>query len=110
MSDTTSHPEYQCRDWKAWHDRMPGSPPTLHVSGTCHVHSSGWRCELRRHEPQGINPRDLLLDLVLHPPEGAAGDVEDDVECSYREDTDAEYDTVSILPNGPASIEVEQVS
>ena len=110
-SASTTPPEHECRDWEAWHDRMPGSPATLRVTGTCEVPSTGWRCELLRHEPPGFNPRDLLLDLVLHPPEGGmGGTMMSDVPCSFEEETDAKYDTVSILPNGPHGIEVKEVS
>jgi hypothetical protein len=33
-------------------------PPTLHVTGECEFPSGGFTLELRRHEPQGFNPRD----------------------------------------------------
>ena len=95
-----------CHDWAAWHDRMPGHPAQLIVTGTCTFPTSGFEVELRRHEPQGINPRDLLLDKIVTPPSGAAADVVTDVEVRYEEITDADYDTVTILPDGP-TIEVK---
>lgn len=98
--------ERDCRDWRAVHDFQPGTPPTLRVTGTCTL-PAGARCELRQHEPQGINPDDLLLELVVHVPEGEPGELSD-VECSYRQETDAVYSTVS-LTDGPYGIPVEQV-
>ena len=73
-----------------------------------HVPTGGYTVELRPHEPQGINPRDLLLDKVVVEPTGPVPDVITDVEVRYEEITDVEYDTVTILPDGP-SVEVEDV-
>ncbi len=97
-----------CRDWSAWHDHEPPGPPVLHVRGECEFPTAGYSVELRRHVPQGINPRDLLLDLIVHEPSGPAADVITVVEARYREETDVEHDTVTILPDGP-SIPVEEV-
>ena len=35
----------ECSDWKAWHDRMPGSKPTLHVTGKCLFPTAGYSVE-----------------------------------------------------------------
>ena len=61
--------------------------------------------ELRRHEPQGFNPKDLLLDRVVHSSDSYDTTT---VSVRYEEGTDFEYDTVTILPDGP-SIPVEVV-
>jgi len=97
-----------CDDWYASHDHMPPGPATLRVRGTCRCPTTGYSVELRRHEPQGINPKDLLLDKVLTPPSGVIGPGSSDVEVRYEEPTDVEYDTVTILPGGP-SIPVQEV-
>jgi hypothetical protein len=94
-------PRPACRDWEAWHDRMPGSQPALHVTGRCEFPTSGYAVRLERAEPQGINPRDLLLELVVTPPTGPVTQVVTEVEARYDEETDAEYDTVTIRPDGP---------
>ncbi len=94
-----------CDDWHAIHDRMPPGPATLRVTATCRCEPGGRKRELRPHEPQGINPKDLLLDLV----EGYE-ECEGEYELEFREDTDTEYETVSILPDGPSGIEVETIS
>jgi hypothetical protein len=92
----------KCEDWKAYHDHMPPGPATLRVTATCSC-PPGRTLELRRKEVQGINERDLLLELTEVEQDG-------DGELEYREDTDMRYDTVSILPDGPYGIEVEIVS
>ena len=97
-----------CHDWAAWIDRQPPGPPTLHVTGQCEFPSGGFTVELRRHEPQGFNPRDLLLDKIVTPPSGPATTAITTVEARYREDDPLDFDTVTILPNGP-QILVEQV-
>jgi hypothetical protein len=96
--------------WEAWHDRMPGKPATLHVTGTCSCPTPGYALELQRHEPQGINPGDLLLRLVEDRPTGPQPEVITPASVEYREETDARYDSVSIVPEGPAGIPVRDVS
>ena len=96
--------------WEAWHDRMPGKAATLHVVGTCICPTPGYTLELERHEPPGINERDLLLDLVQTDPTGPQPDVLHPTRVEYRDETDTRYDTVSILPDGPSGIPVREVS
>ncbi|HEX8645478.1 MAG TPA: hypothetical protein VF715_01165, partial [Thermoleophilaceae bacterium] len=95
--------ECKCDDWMAVHDHMPPGPATLRVTASCTC-PPGRTLELRRKEPQGINPRDLLLELVEIEQEGGGyggGGSDETADLEYREDTDVEYDTVSILPDGP---------
>lgn len=96
--------------WDAWHDHMPGKAATLHVVGTCSCPTPGYTLELKLHEPQGINPRDLLLDLVETEPSGPQREVITPTQVEYREETETHYETVSILPDGPAGIQVREVS
>lgn len=80
----------------------------MHVRGECEFPSAGYSVELRRKEPQGINPKDLLLERVVHEPSGPVAQAITVVEARYREETDFEFDTVTILPDGP-SIPVQEV-
>jgi hypothetical protein len=104
-------PVRDCGHWTAVHDREPPSPAVLRVRGRCRFPIAGFSVELRRHEPQGSNPRDLLLDRIGHPPEGfpPPGMVVDVVDVDYQEETEAEFDTVTILPDG-VSVPVQVVS
>ena len=90
----------RCRDWSAWHDHQPPGPPVLHVRGECEFPTAGYSVGLRRTEPQGINPKDLLLDLIVREPTGPAAEVITPLEARYSEETDVEYETVTILPDG----------
>jgi len=98
--------EGECRAWSAIHDLEPPGG-TLIVTATCAVPRAGYTVELRRHEPQGINPEDLLLDKVVEGPPGQSAEMITDVAVRYQEETDFNYRTVTILPDGP-TIEVER--
>lgn len=99
-----------CQDFTAHHDRMPGSPAKLIVEGSCTVPSGGYTLELVRHEPQGFNHTDLLLLVVATAPEGPATGAQETIRVRYEEETDVDYATVSILPNGPFGVDVEIAS
>lgn len=79
----------------------------LMVRGWCTFPNSGWSMELRHAEPQGTTPGDLLLERVVALQEGYHADVLKAIEVEYDEQTDVEYDTVTILPDGP-TIEVQR--
>lgn len=87
--------------------RRPPGPGVLRVEGACTFATTGFEVSLLRHEPQGFNPRDLLLDLVVEPPDpdDFVGQAFTTVPVSYQETTEADLDTVTILPDG-VSIEV----
>jgi hypothetical protein len=53
------------RDWYAWNDRMPPRPDKFHITGEVLVPNPGVKVLLLPREPQGINPKYLLLDLLL---------------------------------------------
>jgi hypothetical protein len=99
----------ECSEWDAWHDHMPGGPATLIVSGACKFPDDRYKVVLRRREPQGINPKDLLLELIGTEERSGTELVEETaLEVRYEEQTDFEYDTVTILPDG-AVIPVKEV-
>ncbi len=86
----------KCRDWKAL--RGPG---VLVVDGWCTFPTAGFNVELRKVEPQGANPADLLLERVVTVPEGYQPPVVRAIEVHWEDETDFEYETVTILPDGP---------
>jgi hypothetical protein len=97
MSDRVVEPS---RWWYAWHDWMPGSPPTLHVSGELSFASPGYRASLKKHNPQEEGEETLVLDLIIEASEDSgdkAETTEDVQEVRYREDTDTQYQNVMIL-------------
>lgn len=83
----------------------PDAPPgALTVDGECTLGSTGYTVALVRHEPQGINPRDLLLDLIVTPPspDDIVAPVLTKYPVRYEEETRVYLDTVTILPDGPS--------
>jgi len=88
-----------CSGWKAWHDNQPPGPATLHVIGKCTFPTSGYSVELKRHEPQGINPQIYILDKIVHTPTGNVSQIVTDVDVKYIEKTKAKYSEVHILPD-----------
>lgn len=107
--ENTRQTRWTCSGWSAWHDRMPGSKATLHVTGSCEFPSSGYSVELKPHEPQGFIPAIYLLDLIVHEPTGPSSDVMSTEEVHYREETDKRYTHVQILPED-VLVEVKEVS
>jgi hypothetical protein len=87
------------------HDREPPGPRLLRVHGKCEFPTEGYSVELKRSEPQGISPRDLLLHLIVHEPTDPVANTE--VDADYEEETNIENDTVRI--QGYVSISVEVV-
>lgn len=104
-----SENQIQCGDGHAWHDRMPGKPPTLYVVGRCIFPTTGYTVELRPVTPQGINPAVYILEKVVTAPTGPVLEVETVVPLYYREETRALYSHVHILPEN-AVIDVREVS
>lgn len=109
MSEENSNP-YDGQ-WAAWLDTMPGSPWTLHVKGVLQMPTPGYELKLCEHEPQGINPAILLLDLIVTPPDPdlIVPQVITEEEARFKKDTETKYESVTILPDGP-DIKVEIVS
>jgi len=97
-----------CSEWSAFVDRQPPGPAALIVTGTCEFRSGGFTVELRRREPQGINPRNLLLNKIVTPPSGPSTDAITQVTVRYEEETTAGFDSVTILPDGP-TLQVQEV-
>ena len=81
----------------------------VRVSGLCIVPTTGYRIELRRHEPQRAED-ELLLDLVVEKPTGIVLQVVTGVPVGYEEMTERRHQRVSILPHGPSGLPVVDTS
>ncbi|MBW4507939.1 MAG: hypothetical protein KME64_15705 [Scytonematopsis contorta HA4267-MV1] len=97
----------QC-DWNAWYDTMPGSNPTLHVTGKCTFPSDGYSVKLEQVEVGTEPPGILQLRYIVEPPKGIVPQVITVEEARYNEDTNVVYKEVQILPDN-IKIPVEQV-
>ena len=105
--------EGQFFDWHAWHDHEPPGPATLRVTGKCTFRTTGYGVKLRRSELQENNPwpGNLLLELIVEaPPPGThVGQGFTTLDVRYKEETDVEYETVTIL-SGSVTTRVEDVT
>lgn len=96
----------QCSNWKASQDRMPPTVAPVRVIGECAFPTPGYRVDLRRKGPQGINPRILLLEYVVHEPTDVVPDVITTEQVEYTDDSNNEYDQVHIV-NKDVLLDVE---
>ncbi len=105
------NPTFPTKDWESWHDTMPGSPATLHVTGKVICPTTGFSAILVPHYPPSLNQSIYLLSLVVIPP--LPGEIvhqtETEVDVHFREDTPQSYTHVTILPES-ITVEVKQVS
>ncbi|WP_193047086.1 hypothetical protein [Mycolicibacterium baixiangningiae] len=86
-------------EWTAFHDHMPGKPKTLTASGQAQFRTEGWSVAVRRSEPQGINPKMLLLELeATH--DGGSPEALTTIDVTWTEETDFEYEQVAFTVLG----------
>ncbi len=88
-----------CGEWSAWHDRMPGTTPTIHATGAVRFRETGWNAELQQ-RPFGINPKMLRLELVVTEVSETHADQPIEQEIHWQQDTDAELDQVEVFGEG----------
>lgn len=94
--------------FKAIHNFFPPQPPTLTVTGSVEVPTPGWKLELTKAEPQGINPDILLLNLKRTPPDGIEPQHLVTMSVRYEETTSVKYTQVTIHPDD-VTVPVENV-
>jgi len=98
--------------WYAWLDLMPPTPDHLLVTGEVLVANPGVQPMLVVHEPQGINQRVLMLDLLLCQQPGMWPQILVWKPVKFRRTGRAlRYDQVDILCGGQiiVSIPVEDI-
>jgi len=99
-------------DWYAWIDQMPPGPPSFHVRGVVTMPTPGYAVQLQPAAPQGINPKDLILDLKIERLPGVWPQVVTTFEARYDQaDLALVYESALIrLPDGSAlPLKVETV-
>jgi hypothetical protein len=99
-SEQSERPAGRCKDWKAV--QPPGAGKIV-VTGWCTFPGSGWTMELVRRDSD--DPTELVLERVVAFDEARQARTVKAVDAHYVEDTETEYETVTILPDGP-TIEV----
>jgi hypothetical protein len=88
----------ECQDWTATiNTGPPGGSALLVVTGRCTLPTPGYHCELRRHDPQGVEPSNLLLELIVVEPSGVQPMVRTDYPLRFEIKPVSGYKTVSVL-------------
>ena len=85
----------KCGDWSA----------TLHynqlkVHGQCTFPTPGFKVQLKKKEPQGINPEILLFEKTVVAPTGIEPQHVVTIGVTFEEHTTVHYKQVDILPDG----------
>jgi hypothetical protein len=110
-NDTDTDAARHTAHWNATQDRQPPTPHTLRVEGMPHMPSPGHTPVLTRAEPQGFNPRILVLTLTAMPPARPSSPAVTPVVARYEERSSREYELVQIrsfVPTEPdALLEIE---
>ena len=86
--------------WYAWHDWMPGSEPTLFVTGELTLVSPGYRARLEKHDPQDEGEGTLVLDLYIEASESSGDEAittQEIQEVRYEEQTNTPYQDIMIV-------------
>lgn len=96
--------------WTAAHDHMPGKLETLRIDGSIQLSTPGYtNVGIRPRSPQGINPDDYLFEYTYDEPTTPQAEVITTYEIHYEEQTETCYKTVSVTPEGPLNVEVQEV-
>lgn len=97
-------------DWVAILDKMPPDGPRLRVDGTANCNTTGYSdVRLEPHEPPGINPRILLLNLRWTAPTGNSGDAVTPHKVHYERRDSSDYDEVVIVNCNSKKVPVKTV-
>jgi hypothetical protein len=99
-------------DFYAWVDKMPPGPASFHVAGIVTMPTPGYDVSLVYASPQGINPRDLILDLQIRRRPGVWPQVVTPIPVRYDVETGASnYTSVLVrLPDGTGiTLQVDEI-
>lgn len=89
--------------WFAWIDDLPGPQRSLHVVGTVIVPTPGFEAKLEPASPQGINPKELILDLHVRPRPGIWPAIVTALHVRYQQPAQVDYTGVLVRePDGDA--------
>lgn len=85
----------ECKEWKA----LQG-PGIIVVDCFALFRTAGWKMQLVKAEEQSDDPEELILDRVVEFPQGYQPPVIRGIDVHFEEQTDVEYKTVTIQPEG----------
>ncbi len=101
---------YGCVEWDATEEQLPSPLPDdciLRVRGKLTCPSPGYVIEVKKAQPQGVDPHQVDLELIPTAPSGPVPAVPTPVEFSYEEYvTGGYYQTVRLRLSLSKSITV----
>jgi hypothetical protein len=104
--------DHKVSNWDARHIRRPGQEPVLSVTGECRLPAT-YRMVLNVHEPQGEDPSQLVLDLIIENPSGKPSTTVEglaNMNIAFKMPTEETYSSVLISDiNADAGTEDETV-
>lgn len=100
---------FECADWEAWYDLMPGPDrelPVLHVSGECESTHDGYEFELIVGN-QGINPDPLVLRMQLRVTDSGGPDVITKETVKFEAIVGDSYQHIALSGEANETIEID---
>lgn len=97
----------QKEEWTAWVNTMPGTgKPTLHVAGVMMAGPEKIRYDIAKANPQGINPKILILDVMPTPTNGT-----NRIDLRYQEEVKSknQYTSIEIRISGRPSVMIDKI-
>jgi hypothetical protein len=86
------------RTFKAWLDHASRSKPKLIVTGELEVPTSAWEALMLLKQPQGLNPKILLLEVHAQAPTGHVSQIAQKIPLRYEQPASPDaYKQVTIL-------------
>src|SRR5215469_9919531 len=89
-----------CTDWKAWRTVSASHATVLDVEADCQLPTPGHKVELVPARDQGKAKTVLVLNQVIHAPEGMVAQVITPYKLHYRRRLGRNYSDVLIQPSG----------
>lgn len=89
-----------CEGWRAWRAQSSSGSTILHVTAECQLPTPGHKVELVPDANPGSGSSVLVLDEVVHPPEGMVAQVITPYKLHYKKKIGKAYKEVVIQPAG----------
>lgn len=97
-------------DWYSWVNKMPPGPATFYVIGVVRTPTPGYDVKLVPASPQGINPNELILDLVVTAKPGVWPQVVTPTSVRFEQPDGAYTGVLVRTPDGEGThVGVEEV-
>jgi hypothetical protein len=103
-------PVMKSKNWSAWEDHQPPGPVSFHVTGQVVVRATNYTARLTKAR-SGINPKILMLNLVVKKTGAAGGDAITTLPVAYSKERfkAGSYSQVMILREGKGGAHIRKI-